>query len=92
MKHIYNMNVKKRNGSFQNVSFDKILWRLKSLALKEPKLENIDITPISQNVISQLYSGIETCKLDELAATVKSWDALHVIAYPNAQSEIIPLW
>ena len=64
------MNVKKRNGSFQNVSFDKILWRLKSLSLKEPQLKNIDITPISQNVISQLYSGIETSKLDELAAQI----------------------
>ena len=80
MNSIINMNVKKRNGSYQKVSFDKILWRLQSLSDKEPKLEGIDIIPISQKVISQLYSGIETFKLDELAAQIC---ASQITAHPE---------
>ena len=64
------MNVKKRNGSFQQISFDKILFRLQSLCDKEPKLASIDVIPISQKIILQLYSGIETYKLDELGAQI----------------------
>ena len=35
------MKVVKRNGEYQNISFDKILLRLKNLCEIEPKL-NID--------------------------------------------------
>ena len=36
------MNVIKRNGSKQEVSFDKVVWRLKSLCDIVPRIKNID--------------------------------------------------
>ena len=64
------MIVVKRNGEKQAVSFDKIIWRLGSLCDMEPKIKNIDHIKISQKVVSQIYSGISTSKLDELAAEI----------------------
>ena len=40
------MRVKKRNGLFQEVSFDKVIHRLKCLCNMEPILHNIDVTEI----------------------------------------------
>ena len=37
------MFVTKRNGDREEVSFDKVIWRLKKMSLIEPKLENINI-------------------------------------------------
>ena len=38
------MRVKKRNGVLQEVSFDKVIHRLKSLCDMLPKLYNVDVT------------------------------------------------
>ena len=64
------MIVIKRNGKKQEVSFDKVIWRLRSLCDMEPKIKTLDHIKISQKVISQIYSGIDTSKLDELAAEI----------------------
>ena len=48
------MKVQKRNGSFQELSFDKVQIRLKTLQELEPRLDNISIDKISQKVISNL--------------------------------------
>ena len=64
------MQVIKRNGDSQEVSFDKVIWRLKVLCEKEPVLNNIDSIEIAQKVCSQIYSGIDTIKLDELASEI----------------------
>ena len=53
------MIVIKRNGKKQEVSFDKVIWRLRSLCDMEPKIKTLDHIKISQKVISQIYSGIE---------------------------------
>jgi ribonucleoside-diphosphate reductase alpha chain len=60
------MKVTKRNGSLENISFDKILKRLKSLC-KDAKLE-INCTQLGIKVIDRLYDNIETTKIDEFAA------------------------
>ena len=60
------MKVTKRNGRLENISFDKILKRLKSLC-KDAKLE-INCTQLGIKVIDRLYDNIETTKIDEFAA------------------------
>lgn len=64
------MKIIKRNGNTEEVSFDKVIWRLKVLCNMEPKLKNIDCIAVAQKVCSQIYSGIETYKLDELASEI----------------------
>ena len=58
------MRVIKRNGEFENVSFDKVLNRLKYLSDDI----TIDICEIAQKVCGRIYDGVKTSDLDELAA------------------------
>ena len=60
------MRVTKRNGELQEVSFDKILERVKKLG-KEAGI-NINYSSLVMKVIDQIYDKISTAKLDELAA------------------------
>lgn len=71
-----NMKVIKRDGREEPVSFDKVLKRLQLLASGTHKTGDrfgaeldIDVTPISQQVISQIRNGISTKELDEFAAS-----------------------
>lgn len=61
------MRVKKRSGELQDVSFDKILYRIKTLC---HGLEKIDPADVAQKVCSRLYDGVSTSELDEFAARV----------------------
>ena len=58
------MRVIKRNGEMEDVSFDKVLNRLKNLSSGL----TIDVTEIAQKVCSRIYDGVKTYELDELAA------------------------
>ena len=60
------MLVTKRTGNSENVSFDKILNRLKTLG-NEVNLQ-INYTTLTMKVIDQLYDGIQTSQIDELSA------------------------
>jgi len=60
------MQVIKRNNKYEDVSFDKILTRIKTLG-KENGI-NINFSALCLKVIDQLYNKIETTKIDELAA------------------------
>jgi len=60
------MKVIKRNGQQEDVSFDKILNRVKTIG-KEFNV-NINYSALVVKVIDQLYSGIPTKKIDELTA------------------------
>ena len=62
------MRVTKRDGSYEQVSFDKVTNRLRLLCNMEPKLKNVDHLEIAQKVISRIYDGVHTYELDELAA------------------------
>ena len=62
------MQVKKRNGKLQDVSFDKITRRLKVLCSMEPSCDNIDPIGVAQKVCAQIFDGVSTSTLDELAA------------------------
>ena len=58
------MNVTKRNGELETVSFDKILQRMKRQGSKI----KVNYTALAMKVIDQLYDGISTAKIDELSA------------------------
>ena len=66
------MRVLKRSGSYEDVSFDKILNRIKSLSDSDEfntKL-NIDETLVAQKVVQEIYDGVKTSDLDELSSQI----------------------
>ena len=67
---LYNtgMKVLKRNGEYENISFDKVLRRLAKLS----EDLNIDSTLVAQKVCARIYDGVPTSELDELAAQLCS--------------------
>jgi ribonucleoside-diphosphate reductase alpha subunit len=56
--------VTKRTNEKEEVSFDKILKRIKNMS----SALNINSTMLTQKLVSQIYNEIPTCKIDELAA------------------------
>lgn len=65
------MRVQKRNGECEEVSFDKILTRIKLLCLgKEFNQLNIDPTIIAQKVCSEIYDNVKTSDLDKLSSEI----------------------
>jgi len=66
MNNSIEMRVTKRNGILQEVSFDKILDRVKKLG-QEVGIQ-INYSSLVMKVIDQLYDTIPTKKIDELAA------------------------
>ena len=60
------MYVIKRTGEREEVSFDKCIKRIQKLS-KDLK---INPTEVAQLLIMQIYDGVETYKLDELAAEI----------------------
>ena len=67
------MKVLKRSGSYEDVSFDKILTRIRSLCdNKELSLEKlaIDETIIAQKVVQEIFDGVKTTELDELSSQI----------------------
>ena len=62
----HEMRVLKRNGKYENVGFDKILKRVKSIGT-ECGIK-LNFTTFVMKVIDQLYDGIPTTKIDELTA------------------------
>jgi ribonucleoside-diphosphate reductase subunit M1 len=66
------MLVEKRNGKQEEVSFDKILNRMKSLSYGDEFTYKLDIDPtiIAQKVCSEIYDGVKTSELDQLASEI----------------------
>ena len=60
------MNVIKRNGNIEELSYEKIVARLKQLC---PDL-NIQYASLVNKVVDQLYDNIPTKKIDELMAEI----------------------
>jgi ribonucleoside-diphosphate reductase alpha subunit len=58
------MQVVKRNGSKEEVSFDKVLNRIRLAA------DGLEVNPalIAQRTLMRIYDGVKTSELDELAA------------------------
>ena len=65
MSYVDEMRVTKRNKVLEEISFDKILKRIKSIG-REQDLHNINYSALCLKIIDQLYDKIETTKIDEL--------------------------
>jgi len=64
----YDMKVIKRNGEYEDISFDKILNRVKNLSINiKPELK-LNYSQLVMEVIDQIYPNIPTTVLDELTA------------------------
>lgn len=59
------MRVKKRDNTYEDISFDKVLRRIRVLSTD---LAGVDADEIAQKVCSRIYDGVSTSELDELAA------------------------
>ena len=62
------MRVTKRNGQLEEVSFDKILKRVKKLGYDVSPPLTINYSQLVMKVIDQLYDTIHTTVIDELTA------------------------
>ena len=62
----YSMKVIKRNGTAEEVSFDKVLQRIRKAA----KGLQVNADVLSQQVLAQIIDGVHTSELDELTAQV----------------------
>ena len=60
------MYVIKRTGEREEVSFDKFYKRIQKLS-KDLKINPAEVSKL---IITQIYDGVETSKLDELAAEI----------------------
>ena len=63
------MRVIKRNGQSEEISFDKVLKRIRVLC---NGLGAVDPDVLAQKVCSKIYNGVSTSELDELAAQICS--------------------
>jgi ribonucleoside-diphosphate reductase alpha subunit len=66
------MKIKKRDGRLEQLSFDKVIYRLRKLCNDRSLglLETIDPDVIAQRVVSSIYDGVTSCELDEEAARI----------------------
>ncbi len=66
------MRVEKRNGNYEDVSFDKILKRIQLLCIGEEFKQKLSIDPtvIAQKVCSEIYDNVKTTELDELSSQI----------------------
>lgn len=80
-----NMYVLKRNGDKEEVSFDKVLNRIKNLS----DSLNVNVFEVAQKVCSRIFDGVKTSDLDELAAQMCSSMMLEHPDYGKLASRII---
>ena len=66
MENTTEMRVIKRDGGLEELTFDKILNRIKKIG-QEVNI-HINYSSLTMKVIDQLFDKIETTKIDELAA------------------------
>ena len=66
------MRVLKRNGHYEDVSFDKILSRIRALSQGSEfdRTLSIDDTLVAQKVVQEIYDGVKTSELDELSSQI----------------------
>ena len=60
----YSMQVVKRNGTRENISFDKVLQRIR----KSSRGLTVNPDILAQQVLARIVDGIRTAELDELAS------------------------
>jgi ribonucleoside-diphosphate reductase alpha chain len=78
------MNVIKRNGSVEELSYNKIVIRLKQLA---PEI-HIQYSNLVVKIIDQLYDNIHTYKIDELMAELCASMGSHHYDYSTLANKL----
>ena len=81
---VHTMQVIKRNGSKEGISFDKITKRIRSLS----KGLHVDATKVAQKVIENIFDGVTTKELDELASQIAASMSLDHPDYNNLAGRI----
>ena len=81
------MEVVKRNGAREAVSFDKITLRIRQLS-KTPTVLHVDAIKVAQKVIESLFDGVTTRELDELAGQISASMSLDHPDYSNLAGRI----
>jgi len=66
MNSSVDMNVIKRDGSSEPVSFDKVLARIRKAATGL----TVNFTRLAQLTLAEIHDGVKTAELDELAARI----------------------
>ena len=66
------MKITKRDGRLEQLSFDKIIYRLRKLCNDKSLgvLGSIDPDVVAQRVVSSIYDEVTSCELDEEAARI----------------------
>ena len=64
------MRVTKRDNTLEDISFDKVLQRIRNLCTLQEGIKLTGVLPdeIAQKVCARIYDGVKTSELDELAA------------------------
>ena len=83
------MFVIKRNNLKEKFQFDKITNRLQKLIEENPKIIDIDPILITQKLAVQVYSGISTTELDNLASIICMNQIDVNPSYANLASRIV---
>lgn len=83
------MNVIKRNGDVQEVSFDKIFKRLKFLVHMEPMLDHVNTHMVTKLVIESLFDGVTTTSIDIQSANICSSLGFDEPQYLDLASRIV---
>jgi len=60
------MRVLKRNGKYEDVSFDKVLRRIRLIANDCGGLNGVELAELAQKICSHIFDGVKTSELDEL--------------------------
>ena len=60
------MRVLKRNGKYEDVSFDKVLRRIRLIADNCGGLNGVELAELAQKICSHIFDGVKTSELDEL--------------------------
>lgn len=84
------MKIKKRDGRLEQLSFDKIIYRLKKICNDKvlTPLKSIDPDIVAQKVVSSIYDGVTSCELDEEAARI-AVSMIDNLQYQKLASRII---
>ncbi len=84
------MKVIKRDGTEEELHFDKVLLRIRNLMNDKSLgiLKNIDPDVISQQVIKNIFDGVKTSELDEVASRIAIGMATEHPEYSELASRI----
>ncbi len=84
------MKIKKRDNRLEQLSFDKIIYRLRKLCNDKNLgiLSSIDPDIIAQRVVSSIYDGVTSCELDEEAARI-AVSMIENLEYQKLASRIV---